>query len=90
MTGDLERLRADALASGSMAAGSVTGLADLRQFLDALHDLWRRDPEAGHSINDDIRKRVLELCAAGHPDAVILAREVLVTDTWDDVSSWTA
>jgi len=69
---------------------SVATLADLRRFLDLLHDQWRKDPEVGHSVNDEIRQRVLELCAEGHPDAAMLAREVLVTDTWDDVEVWCA
>jgi len=71
-------------------ASAVATVGDLRYFLDALHEHWRNDPESGHSIDDEIRQRVLELCAAGHPDAAVLAREVLVTSTWDDVMSWTA
>jgi hypothetical protein len=71
-----------------MMASEVTGLQDLRRFLDALHELWRRDPEAGHSWDDDIRDRVLRMSAAGHPDAAVLAREVLVTSGWDDVERY--
>jgi hypothetical protein len=74
----------------ALTAASVTDVRELRRFLDGLHVLWRRDPEAGHSINDQIRMRVLELCAEGHPDAALLAREVLVTDTWDDCSEYCA
>lgn len=73
-----------------MMAGEVVCIDDLRAFLDALHALWRDDPEAGHSWDDDIRERVLQMCAAGHPDAAVLAREVLVTSTWDDVPKWCA
>jgi hypothetical protein len=73
-----------------MMASEVVCIEDLRRFLDALHALWRDDPEAGHNWDDDIRDRVLQMCAAGHPDAATLAREVLVTSTWDDVSRWTA
>jgi hypothetical protein len=69
-------------------ASSVAGIQDLRRFLDGLHALWRMDPEAGHSINDQIRQRILEMCAEGHPDAALLAREVLVTETWDDCPEW--
>ena len=67
---------------------SVQSLDDLRRFMELLHIMWRRDPEAGHSLNDDIRAHVLRMCAEGHPEAASLAREVLVTDTWDDVPSW--
>jgi hypothetical protein len=70
-------------------AREVATVDDLRRFLDALHRLWRDDPEAGHSVDDQIRARVLEMCAQGHPDAAVLAREVLVTDTWD-VPKWCA
>jgi hypothetical protein len=69
---------------------SVATLADLRRFLDLLHAQWHMDPEVGHSVNDEIRKRVLEMCAEGHPQAAELAREVLVTDTWDDIEVWCA
>jgi len=72
------------------AAGAVANADDLRRFLDALHQEWRSDPESGHSMDDKIRERVLEMCAEGHPDAAILAREVLVTSTWADVSKWYA
>lgn len=72
------------------AVSAITCLGDLRQFMGLLHEKWREDPEVGHSINDDIRRRVLEMCAAGHPDAAALAREVLVTDTWDDCPVWCA
>jgi hypothetical protein len=71
-------------------AASVANIYDLRAFLDWLRKAWLRDPEMGHSINDQIRQRVLELCAEGHPDAVLLAREVLVTSTWDDCAGWCA
>ena len=71
-------------------AGEVASVDDLRRFMDFLHEQWRRDPEVGHSIDDEIRERVLQMCAAGHPDAAVLAREVLVTSTWDDVQSWCA
>lgn len=74
----------------ALAANAVASIEDLRRFLDMLHQKWREDPEAGHSIDDRIRERVLQLCAAGHPDAMLLAREVLVTSTWDDVDSWVA
>jgi hypothetical protein len=74
----------------ALTAASVTDVRELRRFLDGLRALWRRDPEAGHSINDQIRARVLEMCAEGHPDAALLAREVLVTDTWDDCPEWFA
>ena len=73
-----------------MMASEVVCIDDLRRFLDALHQLWRVDEEVGHSWDDDIRDRVLRMCAAGHPDAAVLAREVLVTSTWDDVSRWVA
>lgn len=73
-----------------LSAASVADLADLRRFLDALHVLWRHDPEVGHNVDDEIRERVLQMCAAGHPDAAMLAREVLVTSTWDDVPKWCA
>lgn len=72
------------------STGSVASVKDLRWFLGILRVLWRNDPEAGHSINDQIRARVLEMCAEGHPDAAVLAREVLVTDTWDDCPEWCA
>lgn len=71
-------------------AASVAGIWDLRWFLGWLHEAWRRDPEMGHSVNNQIRRRVLEMCAEGHPDAALLAREVLVTDTWDDCPEWCA
>jgi hypothetical protein len=71
-----------------MMASEVVCIEDLRRFLDALHELWRRDPESGHSWDDDIRDRVLRMCAEGHPDAAALAREVLVTSTWDDVERY--
>jgi hypothetical protein len=70
-------------------AASVANIQDLRRLLDWLHEAWRRDPEVGHGIDDQIRERVLELCADGHPDAAALAREALVTSTWDDCASWT-
>lgn len=73
-----------------LSANAVAGLGDLRRFLDALHELWRKDPEAAHGIDDDIRERVLELVAAGHDDAALLAREVLVTSAWTDVDRWYA
>jgi hypothetical protein len=66
----------------------VTDMEGLRLFLEGLHELWRRDPEAGHSVNDQIRQRVLELCGMGHPHSAALAREVLVTDTWDDCARY--
>jgi hypothetical protein len=72
------------------AVQAVATVDDLRRFLDALHQEWREDPESGHGIDDRIRARVLELCAEGHPDAAVLAREVLVTGTWDDVPRWCA
>jgi hypothetical protein len=72
------------------ASQSVATVDDLRRFLDLLHAKWQQDPEVGHGIDDDIRGRVLQLCAEGHPDAALLAREVLVTDTWDDVPRWYA
>lgn len=71
-------------------AASVANIYDLRAFLDWLHEAWRRDPEMGHGIDDQIRQRVLELCAEGHPDAALLAREVLVTSAWDDCAAWSA
>jgi hypothetical protein len=71
-------------------ASAVANLDDLLRFLDLLHLLWRADPESGHSVDDAIRERVLEMCAAGHPQAADLAREVLVTSTWDDVPKWCA
>jgi hypothetical protein len=73
-----------------IAARDVTDIRTLRRFLDWLHATWVRDPEAGHSINDQIRAHVLEMCAQGHPDAATLAREVLVTDSWDDCTKWFA
>lgn len=73
-----------------VAPSDVASLADLRRFLDALHEMWRSDPEAGHGVDDQIRERVLQLCAEGHPEAAMLAREVLVTGTWDDVPRWFA
>lgn len=72
------------------AVNAVANLDDLRRFMDALHQKWREDPEVGHVVNDNIRGRVLELCAEGHPDATALAREVLVTSTWDDCPVWYA
>jgi len=69
---------------------AVATVDDLRRFLDLLHVKWREDPEDGHRIDDKIRQLVLEMCAAGHPDAAVLAREVLVTWTWDDIVSWYA
>lgn len=86
MTENTERESGVALS----AAQQVTTLGDLRYFLGALHAKWREDPEVGHSVNDEIRGRVLQMCAEGHPEAAMLAREVLVTDTWDDVPSWCA
>ena len=71
-------------------AHEVASVDDLRRFLDLLHAQWRNDPDSGHSIDDQIRERVLELCAQGHPDAAVLAREVLVTSTWDDCPKWYA
>ena len=72
------------------AVSAVANLDDLRRFMGLLHQKWRDDPEVGHGINDDIRERVLELCADGHPQAAALAREVLVTSTWDDCTAWYA
>ena len=80
----------DQQATGEVNAAQVATLDDLRRFLDALHALWRDDPEVGHTWDDDIRERVLQMCAAGHPDAADLAREVLVTSTWDDIPRWSA
>ena len=73
-----------------LRADAIDTIGDLRRFLDLLHAKWREDPEVGHSVDDEIRERVLQMCADGHPDAAVLAREVLVTSTWDDVCSWTA
>lgn len=73
-----------------LSNSSVQDLSDLRRFMELLHIAWRNDPEAGHSLNDGIRAHVLRMCAEGHPEAASLAREVLVTDTWDDVPSWCA
>lgn len=69
---------------------AVGNLADLTRFMNMLHELWVRDPEQGHSIDDEIRERVLKMCAAGHPQAHLLAGAVLVTSTWNDVSRYTA
>ncbi|MFC6883445.1 hypothetical protein [Actinomadura yumaensis] len=68
---------------------AVVDVDTLRAMLDALHALWKRDPEMGHYYADEIRVRVLELVAAGHPAASVLAREVLVMETWD-VTVWHA
>jgi hypothetical protein len=70
-------------------ARKVANVDDLRRFLDALRKHWDDDPESGHIIDDEIRQRVLQMCADGHPDAAALSREVLVTSTWD-VSRWHA
>ena len=63
-------------------ASEVASVDDLRRFLGWLHEQWRRDPEIGHSIDDEIRERVLQMVRGhDHPDAAVLARAVLVTST---------
>jgi DNA-binding transcriptional ArsR family regulator len=46
-------------------AASVANIRDLRRFLDWLREAWSHDPEMGHSVDDQIRQRVLEM---GEPD----------------------
>jgi hypothetical protein len=76
--------------SGTLVPQSqIVDLHSLKVFLSRLHELWDRDADAGHSINDDLRDRVLVLISRGHPQSAELAQAVLVTDQWD-VSSWTA
>jgi hypothetical protein len=71
-------------------AGTVDSLSGLRDFLNRLHQAWNNDPEAAHGLEDEIKSRALQLAADGHPDARQIAREVLVIDTWDDVTRWYA
>lgn len=68
---------------------NVTDLDALRDFLRQLHEVWNSDPETAHLTEDDIKSRVLQLVADGHPDAQAIAREVLVMDDWD-VERWYA
>ena len=67
----------------------VVDLHSLKAFLSRLHELWDRDPEAGHNLNDDLRGWALILISRGHPQAAEIAQALLVTDQWD-VCSWTA
>lgn len=71
-------------------AGVVDSLSGLRDFLDRLHQAWNDDPEAAHGLEDEIKSRALQLVADEHPDAAAIAREVLVIDTWTDVTRWFA
>lgn len=71
-------------------AGTVDSVSALRDFLNRLHAAWNDDPEVAHALEDQIKSRALELAAEGHSDAALIAREVLVIDTWDDVMKWYA
>jgi hypothetical protein len=76
--------------SGTLVPQSqVVDLHSLKVFLSRLHELWDRDPEAGHNINDDLRGWALALISRGHPQAAEIAKALLVTDQWD-VCSWSA
>ncbi|MFD9949703.1 hypothetical protein ACFWYW_55545 [Nonomuraea sp. NPDC059023] len=61
----------------------------VRQVLDWIRDAYQGDPEAAHSLEDDLIRHVLRLTAEGHPQACQLAAEVL-TIAELDLPRWCA
>jgi hypothetical protein len=74
----------------AVCAECVVTDKDLDDLLAHLHRNWNNDPEAAHALEDEIKTRVLQLAADGHPDAARLAAKVLEIDAWDDVTRWFA
>lgn len=77
------------MASLARQVRDVRDLDGLRAAMASIGAAYRDDPEAAHSAEDDLLRRVLRLAAEGHPQAREMAAAVLTTTDWD-VPRWCA
>jgi MoxR-like ATPase len=69
---------------------AMTLPSEMDPILDRLRRLRQRDPESGHSIDDELRERVLTLIAGGSRYSRQLARTAMETSGWKSCSRYYA